>query len=48
MDNDFSKQLDEKKKAKQIFVKHLTGKTTTLDVEPNYTIRTLKKMLEDK
>lgn len=32
----------------QIFVKTLTGKTITLEVEPNYTIDMVKKNIEDK
>jgi ubiquitin len=32
----------------QIFVKTLTGKTITLDVEPNDTIDSVKRKIEDK
>lgn len=32
----------------QIFVKTLTGKTITLDVEPTDTIETVKQKLQDK
>ena len=32
----------------QIFVKTLTGKTITLDVEASDTIRNVKKMIQDK
>merc|ERR1712034_14161 len=32
----------------QIFVKTLTGKTTTLDVEPNDTIQNVKAKIQDK
>ena len=32
----------------QIFVKTLTGKTITLEVESNYTIETVKQMIQDK
>eukprot|EP01084_Bolivina_argentea_P293834 505453_1 len=34
--------------AKQIFVKTLTGKTKTLDVEPNDTIQNVKAKIQDK
>eukprot|EP01083_Nonionella_stella_P115208 341322_1 len=34
--------------AMQIFVKTLTGKTITLDVEPNDTIQTVKAKIQDK
>ena len=32
----------------QIFVKTLTGKTITLDVEPNDTIESVKAKIQDK
>ena len=32
----------------QIFVKTLTGKTTTLDVEPSDTVKTIKSKIQDK
>lgn len=32
----------------QIFVKTLTGKTITLDVEPNDTIESIKSKIQDK
>jgi ubiquitin len=32
----------------QIFVKCLTGKTITLDVEPSDTIETIKQKISDK
>ena len=32
----------------QIFVKTLTGKTITLDVEPNDTIQNVKAKIQDK
>lgn len=32
----------------QIFVKTLTGKTITLDVDPSNTIETVKQMIQDK
>jgi ubiquitin len=32
----------------QIFVKTLTGKTVTLDVEPTATIQTVKGLIHDK
>ncbi len=32
----------------QIFVKTLTGKTITLDVEPSDTIETVKNKIQDK
>ena len=32
----------------QIFVKTLTGKTITLDVEPGDTIETVKQKIQDK
>ena len=32
----------------QIFVKTLTGKTTTLDVEPSDTIENVKQKIQDK
>ncbi len=34
--------------AMQIFVKTLTGKTITLDVEPNDTIQNVKAKIQDK
>ena len=36
------------KKAMQIFVKTLTGKTITLDVEPSDTIDNVKQKIQDK
>ena len=38
----------EKEMAMQIFVKTLTGKTITLDVEPNDTIQNVKAKIQDK
>lgn len=35
-------------KAMQIFVKTLTGKTITLDVEPSDTIENVKAKIQDK
>lgn len=32
----------------QIFVKTLTGKTITLEVDPSNTIETVKQMIQDK
>jgi ubiquitin len=32
----------------QIFVKTLTGKTITLEVESNHTIETVKQLIQDK
>ena len=32
----------------QIFVKTLTGKTITLEVDPNDTIQTVKNKIQDK
>jgi len=32
----------------QIFVKTLTGKTITLEVDPNETIETIKQKIQDK
>jgi hypothetical protein len=32
----------------QVFVKTLTGKTITLDVEPSHTVRRLKELVEDR
>jgi ubiquitin len=31
-----------------IFVKTLTGKTITLDIEPSFTIEQIKQMIQDK
>ena len=39
---------DDKKSAMQIFVKTLTGKTITLDVEPSDTIQMIKTKIQDK
>ena len=38
----------ERKKSMQIFVKTLTGKTITLDVEPSDTIENIKNKIQDK
>ena len=34
--------------AMQIFIRTPEGKTITLDVEPNYTIESIKQMIRDK
>merc|ERR1711912_194258 len=45
----FLEQTKAKRKmAMQIFVKTLTGKTITLDVEPNDTIQNAKAKIQDK
>jgi ubiquitin len=38
----------EREKSMQIFVKTLTGKTITLDVEPSDTIENIKNKIQDK
>ena len=39
---------DNKRAVMQIFVKTLTGKTITLDVEPSDTIEAVKAKIQDK
>ena len=41
-------QLTKKQKEMQIFVKTLTGKTITLDVEASDTIENVKQKIQDK
>ncbi|MFM5194504.1 ubiquitin family protein, partial [Aeromonas media] len=47
-DHDIDYKDDDDKRSMQIFVKTLTGKTITLEVEPSDTIENVKAKIQDK